>query len=177
MESSEFGTGFTAHKLINGKVILGIEVGGSEQVVFSDAAKATVNVRSSQLNLGYVVLDTHDIRIFPMLGIGNSGVDVRISDRAITPTFAEVVDRSFRDNRMQASGLTLNFAVGADYFLRFNKNHGRGGLLIGTRVGYAYGPSDPSWEMGGETEVLGGPDVDASGPYVRFVVGGGRLGE
>ena len=176
LDSAGFSTGFSAYRFVGGNVIIGFAVQGSEQTVFTDAARATVRVGSSRLEAGYVIREFGNVRVFPLLGIGRSGVDLRIVERAPTPTFADVLERPFRESSSNGSGFTLQFALGVDYFLRFNKGgNGRGGLLLGTRLGYAYKPAEASWEMK-DREVLGGPDVKTSGPFIHFMLGGGRFG-
>jgi len=175
LESFDFSTGLGGYKLINGKLIIGGEIQSSEQTLFNDSSKASVGVSYVMFNVGYVVFQRKTLRAFPLLGIGRGGVHLRMVERATTPTFDEVLTRPFRESNTGAGGLVLQAAVGIDYFLKFSQDrHSRGGLLFGTRIGYTYKPTEASWKMG-DRDVLGGPDVDFSGIFVHFLMGGGRF--
>ena len=74
----------------------------------------------------------------------------------------------------------LNLAVGADYILKLGEDDededgdDEGGLMIGVRAGYTVAPIKGDWDLGGY-EISGGPDNPITGPYIRFMVGGGGM--
>ena len=169
--SSGRTTGFSGYKLTDSGLVLGAEIQRAGQTVYNDSTKASVGVSSAMLLVGRVVYSRGDLRVFPLVGIGSSGVNVRMVRRAATPTFAEVLAEPFRESIMNAGGLALQLAIGADHHLRFSKgHHGRAGLLVGLRVGYTYKPGEATWQMEGG-DVLGGPSADTSGPFFRLHVG------
>ena len=185
LESSDFASGLSAYRQFGGRMILGIELYGAGQDLYNDTAKAAVRVSYSALNVGYVALRRGALKVFPLVGIGRAGVDVRIQENAPAPTFDALLDQPRRESRMSAGGLLLQAAVGVDYFLSGRLGRGRpdrhgghvrgqSGVLFGARLGYNHKPAEASWEME-DREILGGPDVKLSGPFVRFSIGWGRF--
>ena len=185
LESSDSASGLSAYRLIGGRVVLGLELYGAGQTLFNDADKASVHVSYSILNVGYVAFARKDLKAFPLLGIGRGGVDVRIVENAGAPTFDAVLDQPRRESSMNAGGLLLQAALGVDYFLHGRRDRvrpdrlgretrGQSGVLFGARVGYNYKPSEASWQME-DRDVLGGPDVELSGPFLRFSIGWARF--
>ena len=176
LESEDFAAGFGFYRLVHDRIIIGVETLNAEQIVFNGQTKATANVNYAGLDIGYVVLDSNNLRVFPLLGIGRGGVSLQMLERSATPTFDELLAQPLRESESSSGGLLLQFAVGADYFLKLSRQpHRRGGILLGVRAGVSYKPAESSWERE-RGDVLGGPDVDPSGAFVRFIIGGGRIG-
>lgn len=176
LESSDYSAGLSGYKLTDGGLIIGVEIQGSGQTVFSDSLKAAVSVNSIMFHVGRVVLGRDGLKIFPLVGIGSSSVGIRMDSRAFTPTFGQVLAQPLRESRMNAGGLALQLAIGVDSHIRFSHKRGRrAGLLLGARVGYTYKPGEVTWQMEGG-DVLGGPSADVSGPFFRLHVGMGRFG-
>lgn len=88
------------------------------------------------------------------MGIGGGGFSLRIAERAVTPTFDEVLENPAREINMTAGDFLFNFALGLDYWLTIGED-GKGGLLFGVRVGYSLSPSEVDWKMT-DMDVLGG---------------------
>ncbi|RKY72288.1 MAG: hypothetical protein DRQ24_05355 [Candidatus Latescibacterota bacterium] len=170
-----FGGG--GYGIIGEKVLLGGEGHGCQQDVLSDTLKASVSGGYGFFNVGYVVLSERGFRLFPMLGLGGGGISLRIVKRAVTPTFDEILDSPDREINISTGGILLQFGVGVDYLLKLGKDdEGEGGLLFGIRAGYTYTPTKADWKME-DMDVLGGPDVTVTGPYVHFIIGGGGFGK
>ena len=173
LESSDYSAGLGGYKLTDSGLVIGVEIQGAGQTVYNDSSEASVSVSSFMLQVGRVVYRRGDLKVFPLVGLGRCGVGVRMVKRAPTPTFGEVLAHPFRESRMDAGGLALQFAIGADHHLRFSQDRRRrAGLLIGVRVGYTYKPGEATWQME-DGDVLGGPSADTSGPFFRVHVGVG----
>jgi hypothetical protein len=52
---------------------------------------------------------------------------------------------------------------------------GDGGPTLGVRGGWVLSPIHGDWSLDGR-EILGGPDLGITGPYVRLFIGFGSLG-
>ena len=173
LKGNLFSTGGGGYGIIREKILLGGEGHGFQQDVFSDSLKASVGAGYGVFNIGYVVFSEKGFRLFPMIGLGGGSVNLKIVERGVTPTFDEILDNPGRETNISTSGILLQFAVGMDYFLKLGEDEkGGGGLLFGVRVGYIYTPMKADWKME-DMDVLGGPDVRVTGPYVHFIIGGG----
>lgn len=160
-----------------GNVLLGGEGHGSQQDVFTSASEASISTGYGFFNAGYIVFSEKGLRLFPMIGIGGGGINLRIAERGAAPTFDEILDDPGRETNISTGGILFQFALGIDYLLRLGGDEkGGGGLLFGIRAGYIYAPTKASWKME-DMDVLGGPDVRVTGPYVRFMFGGGGFGK
>ena len=126
--------------------------------------------------LGYLAYSEQSLDIYPTVGLGGGGVQLAITERG-TPTFGEVLDDPGRSAHLTTGSLLVNLGLGVDYRIPI-KARGRGGLLLGVRVGWliaAAGGSD--WTLDDRFDVSGGPTTSLGGPYVQFAVGGwGRRG-
>jgi hypothetical protein len=173
LESSELLTGVSAYRLTDGGLLLGVEIQGSGQTVFSDSTRAAVGTNTFVLQVGHTVYRSSELRVYPLVGVGRSGATIRLVRRAAKPTFDDAVAPTFRETELGAGSMNLQFALGADYHLPARRRS-HNGLLVGLRLGYNLRPSDPTWQIEGE-DILGGPDVDASGPFFRVLIGYGRI--
>lgn len=90
---------------------------GGRQSVFSDSARAEVGVSTFVLQVGRTIHRTNRLRVYPMIGIGNSGARVHLTRRAARPAFDGAVRPVFRESHLDAGSMTLQLAVGADYNL------------------------------------------------------------
>jgi hypothetical protein len=147
------------------------------------ASRATPSGRETRLQGGYGMFDigtvihsTDRATIYAVGGIGGAGVQLDIQDRDGTglgpdirdPTFDEVIRDPGRRSKLDRAAPLFGIGVGIDYFL----SGSRGGFLVGARAGYRFTTSVDRWRLYGE-EIIGGPDVGLTGPYVAFAIGGG----
>jgi len=166
-----FGGG--GYGVVRGKVILGGTGGGFTQDVSSDSMKATVGGGYGFFNVGYVVYSKGGLRVFPLFGIGGGGINLKIVGEGDTPSFDDLLENPGREVNVFAGSLLFDVAVGADYLLYLGEDEkGKGGLIFGVRAGYTFSPTKPDWRME-DMDVLRGPDVGITGPYVHLVFGGG----
>jgi len=119
------------------------------------------------VRVGYAIVRTEQVVLFPQFGVGGTGVDLRIGARPTAESFDGVLGAPDRGVRMSRGGLLLDLGAGMDLAL----GNRPGGILIGARAGYAMVPVQSSWRV--ENQVIGdGPDTSLAGPYLRFVIGG-----
>lgn len=177
LEAGNFLFGGGGYGIVGGKLLLGGEGAGFSQDISSDTLKASVGGGYGFFDLGYVVYSRGGLRIFPFLGIGGGGVNIRIVEKGIVPTFDEVLDDPGRELVLSTGSILFQVALGVDYFISVGEDEkGKGGLLFGLRAGYTFAPSRADWKMR-DRDVLGGPDVRLTGPYVCLIFGGGGMGK
>lgn len=175
LKSSDMSAGIWAYRVVDGRILLGGQILGSEQVTFNGTSRTSVHVGGVVFNLGYIVYQQSDVTAFPLVGIGVSNVGLRTVERTAEPTFGDVLARPSRESEMDSGGLVLQIGFGVDYLLRLSSHrHTRRGLIFGARVGYTHDPTEGSWKLS-DRDVLGGPDVRSSGPFVHFTLGWGRF--
>lgn len=169
-----FSIGGGGHAIIN-RVIIGGEghalIGRGET---SGNYENSLSAGYGFFDVGYIVYSTRYLNVYPLLGLGGGGVDLKIMERG-APSFDEVLDDPKRSANLSTGGFLLNVALGTDYLLKLGGDEeGEGGLVFGLRVGYTFTPIKGEWEMNG-TEISGGPEVGITGPYVHLMIGGGGV--
>ena len=120
------------------------------------------------LNVGYVVYQTQELLVFPLLGIG---VDALGISRRVEEDITFEPDRFLEANYFIVRP-SLELGAGVDWF------PGKKGLKLGIRTGYNVTLSRGNeWRhYGGEITNPDLPDNDLDGFYVRLTVGGGHFG-
>lgn len=171
-----FSLGGGGHGMIN-RVIIGGEGHGlfggeKESTISGETYKTSLTVGYGFFNMGYILYSMDDLNIYPILGIGGGGMSVKIAERE-APSFDEVLDNPRRISTLSSGGFLIKLALGADYLLKLAEDEsGEGGLIFGLQIGYTFTPIKGDWQMG-EIDVSGGPEVGITGPYIRFMIGGG----
>ena len=164
--------GGSGYGLIKGKIIIAGEGGGFTQEVVGDTAKARLSGGYGFFDVGRVIFSKGGWRLFPFIGIGGGGFNLRIVERGPIPKFDELLQNPGREVNLTAASFLFNFGIGLDYWLVIGEDEGgEGGLLFGMRAGYIISPSNADWKMA-DTDVLGGPDIRLSGPYIHLIFGG-----
>jgi hypothetical protein len=170
-----FGGG--GHGVINRVIIGGEGHGLIGKEITSKSYKTSIDAGYGFFNLGYIVYSTEDLRVYSLLGLGGGGMSLNIVEKGILPSFDEVLDNPQRGVELSTGGFLLNLALGTDYLLKLGGDEkGKGGLILGLRVGYIFAPIKGDWEMDG-VDISGAPDVSITGPYIRFMIGGGGFGK
>lgn len=178
MSDDFFSVGGGGHAIINNRWI----IGGEGHNLLGDAAtsgnfKTSMNLTYVFFDMGYIVYSIKDLRIYPLIGLGVGGMNLKITEDVTSLSFDEMLDDPQRGSEMSTSGLVLNVACGIDYLLSFGADEtGRGGLLFGIRAGYTLSPFKGSWMMD-DLEISGAPEIGMTGPYIRFLFGGGAMGK
>lgn len=163
---------------IAGRVVLGGWGAGFTQKATKAVAnqEAQVSVGYGFFNIGYVLLRSGNLQVFPMLGIGGGGVILQITQKATSYDFDPLLASPNKMVQLSTGGLLLELAMGIHYLLPLSMGlEGVGGILLGLRAGYVYTPSEADWKMS-DVEVLGGPDMRPTGPYLCLMIGGAGRG-
>jgi hypothetical protein len=128
--------------------------------------------------VGFLAVSGESFDLYPLLGIGGGGMNVKIVERD-APTFGEVLADPERSSSLDTSMFLLDVSIAADYRVAFGDRGDRddrgdrgGGLLLGVHAGYTFAPAHTSWKLDGINSVAGGPTFQIEGPYVRLAVGG-----
>lgn len=123
------------------------------------------------LNIGYVAVAKKSLLLYPMVGLGGGGMQLKQSDAAQAGNFNSILQDHRRSVVIDNGGFLLNFQLAADFVLNGNEK-GRGGLLAGLHAGYIYAPVKWNWTWDG-AGLAAGPDVNLDGLYIRFTLGAG----
>jgi hypothetical protein len=130
------------------------------------------------LNVGYALVSTRSLTVFPQLGVGLGRVNVTLRQRNgsppawVEPSFDEVAASPGTESVLEAKVLLYSIGAGADYLV--TPRGSAKGVVLGVRAGVQTSPNRAVWTRGGES-VSAGPDVGPGGRYVRVIVGlGGR---
>ncbi|GBD03418.1 hypothetical protein HRbin19_00700 [bacterium HR19] len=139
--------------------------------------RASVGGGYGFFNIGYIVYRTEGLNVYPLLGLGGGAMTLELVEKAISPSFDDLLSNPRGQANLSVGGFLINLAVGLDYFLALRRGErGEGGLDFGLRLGYIFSPFMGSWRMSG-AGVSGGPSVAPTGPFIRLTIGGGGFGE
>ena len=176
ISDSFFSVGGGGHSISKNKFIMG----GEGHILLGETAtsgnyKNSINITYVFFDMGYVAYSIKDLRIYPLLGVGMGSMNLKIAEKATALSIDDVLENPNREVELSTGGFLLNLAIGIDYLLNFVKDEtGRGGMLLGIRVGYTLSPSKGSWTTS-DIEISGAPDIGITGPYIRFMIGGGGI--
>lgn len=174
MADSFISFGLGNHGVVNG-VLIGWELNGltsRETTTPSGSHKTSLAGGYGFFNVGYMAYSMDGLDVYPMLGIGGGGLNLKIVSRR-TLSFQQVMDTPEQAVELNTGGFLLNPALGIDYMLSLSGDEKReGGVIFGLRLGYVLAPLKGAWNLEG-LDVSGGPQASAAGPYVRLMVGMG----
>jgi opacity protein-like surface antigen len=165
----------------SGYVAIGRALLGAELTRSAFGEEGLNNGRTDELTalqgaamIGYALVATERLSLFPQLGVGIGRVEISLRDRAgagtttSQPTFDEVAQSPGAESRMAGRHLLYSICGGADYLV--SRSGSSLGVVLGVRAGMLASPNRTTWTRNGQS-VIAGPDVAAAGPYVRVVVG------
>ncbi len=173
-----FSVGGGGHGIIKNRIIIGGEGHGllGEEVT-SGNYKNSINIAYVFFNLGYIVYSIKELRVYPLLGFGGGGMNLKIVEKLTSLSFDNILDDPRRGIQISTGGFLFNLALGMDYLLKLGEDEeGRAGMSLGLRVGYTLSPFKGSWKMD-EIEISGAPEIGITGPYIRLMIGGGGIGK
>ncbi|MFD1145091.1 hypothetical protein ACFQ4C_28435 [Larkinella insperata] len=168
--------GFSGYGVRN-NVLLGGELQAKTGGTISNtAAKLTPCAANLAFNVGYVLLHKKGLTVFPIAGVGYGFFATRIweAEKRYPAFVPEQV--SMRENIVASQqGVTGSIAAGAEYILGKQNGSRTKGFSVGLRAGYNFMPASTKWRVN-YTESIKGTSFGASGPFVRLLVGLGRIG-
>ncbi len=123
------------------------------------------------LDLAYLLIQKRNLKIYPMLGVGNSAYGIGIS-RTKNLSKDQVTSNQARDIRINNGGLVLDLSINllASTMVKYNKNK-NSGLSTGLKLGYIYGIKNSSWHYTGGI-VTDGPSYGMRMLYIKLSIGG-----
>jgi len=159
-----------------GRALLGAELARSAfgEEGLNNGRTDELTVLQGVATVGYALVATERLSVFPQLGVGIGRVEVSLRDRAEAgttasqPTFDEVAQAPGAESRIAGRHLLYSFGGGADYLV--SRAGSAVGVVLGVRAGMLASPNRTTWTRDGQA-VLAGPDASAGGPYLRVVVG------
>lgn len=137
-----------------------------EDAEAGDERNAELSGFNGSALLGFSIIQSDGFDFYPLVQLGWASATLEVSERG-DPTWDEVLGDPGRRSTMTTATFYGAGGVGMDYTFRR-------GFFIGVRGTYAYTPDMDNWteETG---NVLGGPEMNLSGPSVRLLLGfGGR---
>ena len=162
------------HAISDGVVIGGEGHRISGKKIKSKDYEKSISILYGFFYVGYSVYSTENLIIYPSIGIGAGRFSLKILEKG-SLSFDEVLKGPRRSTRLSNGGLLINPSFGFDYLLSLKKTEKSStGIVIGVRVGYIFSPVKGNWSMEG-MEVLQGPKIGISGPYIRFIIGSGGI--
>ncbi len=170
-----FGMGGGGFAIVNKVVIGGEGYALTAKDVSNNNYKLSLSANYGFFDLGYVIFKKGNLFVYPMVGFGGGGIELKIRKPG-EPTFNDIMQDPKWGSTISTGGFLLNFSIGSHFLFAFGKDEkGTGGIAIGFRAGYVYTPFEGDWVMDTE-KVGGGPQIGVTGPYVYFSVGGGGFG-
>lgn len=166
-----FGGG--GHAVINNLVIGGEGHGltGKEEDI-GNGYKASINAGYGFFDIGYIFFDIENLHIYPLLGIGGGGIDVKISEIS-SPSFNDILNNPRRSAQLTTGGLLISLSLCTEYLLSLGEGYSntKGGILLGLRLGYTWSPNY-NWTLDG-SNIPGSPNVGINGYFIRLSIGFG----
>lgn len=143
--------------------------------VSNDDFLALVSAGNTLFNLGYQFKPHKNLRIYPLVGMGASFVDMQFRRRSQLPDFDSFLSQPGWYGQMGNSVFALNLGLGLEF---------QGFLgTVGLRGGYLFHPFPSTWWTSSvpgtdsddgnnlSTLLLDGPALTMNGPYLKLVMG------
>ena len=135
--------------------------------------KASLTAAYGFFDIGYALVSSGGLNIYPLIGFGGGVMWLQIGKN----NFNDILEDPERNAELTAGIFLLNFALGSDYLLKLKEEEkGVSGIVFGFRAGYTYAPWKGAWWTD-NISIDGGPKIEMTGPYIRFMIGFGGKGE
>ena len=173
MDESFFAIGGGGYGIFKNIIIGGEGTGIMTKSESSGALKTSLAGGYGLFNLGYAVVSSHNFKLYPLIGFGYGGMQLKIKDTSSIPAFDELLENPRTMSELNTDGFLFNVALGADFLQIMGRDEdGEGGIVIGARVGYMISPFMNDWKLD-DADIGGGPDTGLTGFYFRLIFGGG----
>lgn len=149
------------------RVILGIEVATMHSIEdgeMGDERTAKLSGMTGTFGFGFSILQSRRFDFYPLLQIGGTAATLEVAQRD-DPTWDETLGDPGRTSSLSTLMLYGSAGLGMDFTFR-------NGFFLGLRGSWGYTPPTDGWSDE-EGEILGGPEMDLSGPSVRIMLGFG----
>ncbi|MCX7880372.1 MAG: hypothetical protein N2517_06900 [Ignavibacteria bacterium] len=159
-----------------GNLIIGGEGHGLLQENTENPNYSTnVSIGYGFFNLGYTLVSTNSVKLYPLLGIGGGGMSLEIQDMNPKSNFEELIKNPRTGTELSMGAFMLNFALGFDYLLKLdkaNEKSGVGSFIIGIRLGYTLSAIKSNWVVY-EKKISNFPKTSLDGFSIRLHIGAG----
>ncbi len=172
---SNFTTFGTGNRTISGKIVTSGEgfFTIENKVLNLQNNHKAFNSSSFSLvaDLGYVVFESHNLRIYPMVGVGIGRVFVDIFKDKKNTSYSQLIKDPDKGIALSSTNILADLAIGSDYTIGIGKsNPKKGGINIGLKVGYLLNLYSTGLQLKGES-ILDAPAINNSGFYARLNLG------
>jgi len=155
------------------KIVLGGEGQSFEQKKSTSNYYQHLSGGYGLFNVGYLLLYKSGLILYPTIGFGGGGFDLRLTEKS-TLSFSDIINDPKRESYLSTGAYIITMGMALDYLFPLAKEENSvGGILIGIKLGYAYSFSDSEWKMGDLT--ITGPKIGMKGFFLRFAIGGGGI--
>ncbi len=186
-DMDELNKGFVSHNISQVKetsfgwggagwaVIENLWIGGGGFGTVSSSSSPDLTIEFSYgsgfFDAGYSILNTKFFFLIPSLGLGYSGINMKLIPKSSDVPFDTLLENPARISEISIGGFTISPSL--NVFIPIKKFFG---LLL--RTGYLFSLSS-SWELDGGYKVLSHPDFTPSCFYFtfNFTFGGFKKGE
>ena len=173
LSSNFWAFGGGGYGIVYNRFIIGGEGYGFGDTASNSQYKVSLGGGYGFFNFGYLLFSSSSIKLYPLLGIGGGGLTLKLIPKSNNLKFNELLSDPKRMSTLSNGFLLVNLGLGMDYLLPLAENKdGKGGVLLGIRVGYILCPAKGDWGVE-DIEVSDVPSLDFSGFYFRIVIGGG----
>ena len=150
-----------------GRAILGIEVAtlhSIEEAEMGDERTASLTGMNGTFGLGFSIVQSRSFDFYPLIQLGATAATLEVEQRD-DPAWNDVLADPGRTSSLSSLMFYGSAGLGMDFTFR-------NGFFLGLRGSWGYTPPTDGWsdEKG---EILGGPELDMSGPSVRLMLGFG----
>lgn len=165
--------GGTGHAFIENFVI-----GGSGTAILGDKIKIDSTIVSigggiGTFDIGYLISNKDKLKIYPMIGLGGTGIGVQIIKNQHY-TIQQIVNNPWKEINIGLGEFVLDVSLNIDLIplLQYDaKENTYSGFLTGIKFGYAYSPSSSDWMFAGGN-ISDGPSFGLNMFYFKINLGG-----
>ena len=168
-----FSFGGGGLSFVNNLVMGGEGSGLFNTGVTGNGNKISLNGGYGMFEIGYILLSTKKTSLYPLLGIGGGGLNLRITEENLSANFSEFLKHPTGNVQFSSGAFLIDLGFGGYRLLRAKEKKGRvGGFLVGFRMGYLVALFGQNWKLQ-DVSVLNAPKTSFSGPYFMVTIGGG----
>ncbi|MEY3416148.1 MAG: hypothetical protein RL060_259 [Bacteroidota bacterium] len=165
--------GGTGHAFIENFVI-----GGSGTALLGDKIKTDSTIVSisggiGTFDIGYLLCNKDKLKIYPMIGLGGTGIGVQIIKNN-NYTINQIVNDPWKEINIGLGEFVLDVSLNIDLMplLEYDaKENTYSGFLTGLKFGYAFSPSSSDWMFAGGN-ISDGPSFGLNMFYFKINLGG-----
>lgn len=153
-------------------------IGGTGYAVSSSAVKTDTMTYSpgggiGTFDIGYLLLNRRNLKMYPMLGLGGGGYGIQIT-RTGTFNAGKIAGSPARELNISHGGFVadLSFNINLIPNVEFDeKEKSYGGFMCGLRLGFLFSMPHSDWTYAGG-DISDGPEFCLNMLYLKLIIGG-----